>query len=221
VIGIVASVGKYTPAEEPLQYTRSDAGNAEMFATMHAEAVRFDHAARTWRVWTGHHWAKDRDGAVQRMAKDTMRHRLDAATLLTQDTERHHEARWAIQSESRGGLDALLSIAQSERPLAVSGDDWDKHPMLLAVQNGVVDLETGRRRDGRPEDGIIRVTPVAYDPQAQCPRWERFMREIFAQHPEMADYLQRVFGYVADRQHRRAGDLDLLRRGLQRQIHAD
>ena len=84
---------------------------------------------------------------------------------------------------------------KSEQPLAVTGDGWDTHPMLLAVPNGIVDLESGSLRSGCPEDAITRVAPVAYDPGAACPRWAQFMREIFAGHPELAEYMQRVIGY--------------------------
>jgi len=177
-------------------YKRSDAGNAEMFAALHQDDIRYDHAARLWRVWSGHHWATDRDRTVHRLAKDVMRSRLESATSIVSDDERKAEVKWAIASESRRGLDALLAIAQSERPLAVTGDGWDRHPMLYPTQNGVIELETGRLRDGRREDGISRVAPVSYDPTAMCPRWERFVREIFAANPEIAEYLKRVVGYT-------------------------
>jgi putative DNA primase/helicase len=68
--------------------------------------------------------------------------------------------------------------------------------MLLAVQNGVVDLETGRVRDGHPDDGLTRVSPAIYDPAAQCGRWEQFIGEIFQPHVELASYWQRVMGYA-------------------------
>jgi putative DNA primase/helicase len=193
--GFWALLDSSTAAATPT-FKRTDAGNAELFASMHADDVRFDHAAQAFRVWTGHHFAADRDGAVHRLAKDAMRTRLQAAGAMIHDEDRKQEAKWAVRSESRSGLEALLAIARSERPIAVTGDDWDKHPMLLAVQNGVVDLTSGRLRDGCPDDGITRVAPVAYDIDARCPRWERFMREIFATHSEIADYLQRVMGYA-------------------------
>ena len=200
VAEIAASVSGYKPAgpdgATATPFKRTDAGNAELFAARHAADLRFDHAAQIWRIWNGHYWAADRDGTVRRLAKAAARARLDAATTITQDTERKDEVKWALQSESRRGLDALLSIAQSEKPIAVSGDEWNQHPMLLAVQNGVLDLERGVLRGGRPEDGITRAAPVTYDPDARCPRWDRFMREVFATHPEIADYLQRVLGYT-------------------------
>ena len=101
-------------------HKRTDSGNAELFAARHAHDVHFDHAAQIWRVWGGHSWASDRDGCVRRMAKDAMRARLETAATLTQDSDRQLEVKWALQSESKRALDALLSIAQAEKPLAVT-----------------------------------------------------------------------------------------------------
>ena len=79
--------------------------------------------------------------------------------------------------------------------------------MLLGVQNGVLDLETGELRDGQPEDGITRVSLAVYDPGARCPRFEQFLREIFAEHHELPTYIQRVIGYclTGSRPSRRSG----------------
>lgn len=194
---MAATVGN-SPSRDPQtpRFPRSDAGNAELFAALHQDIVRFDHATQLWRIWTGHHFATDRDGAVRRLVKNAARTRLTDASTLTHDEDRKQEIKWAIQSESRRGLDALLALAQSEQPLAVTGDAWDQNPMLFGVQNGVIDLKTGRLRAGRPEDGITRVSPVIYDARATCARWDRFVREIFATHPEIADYFQRVLGYA-------------------------
>ncbi|HEX2343273.1 MAG TPA: hypothetical protein VHI98_22575, partial [Vicinamibacterales bacterium] len=153
----------------PSSFARTDAGNAELFAFKHGGDVRFDFTAQVWRIWKTHYWALDRDGAVQRMAKATIRARLTDGAGINHDEDRKHEVRWATQSESRRGLDALLALAQSEHPLAVSGDDWDRHPWLFGVQNGVIDLQTGLRRDGQPGDGLTKVSPVIYDPAATCP----------------------------------------------------
>ena len=36
---------------------------------------------------------------------------------------------------------------------------------------------------------------VPFDPDAECPRWERFLREVFADYPEIVDYVHRAVGY--------------------------
>ena len=71
----------------------------------------------------------------------------------------------------------MLVGAQSEPPLADAGDRWDADPMQLGVANGVIDLRTGTLRPGSPDDRITRHSDVRFDPEAACPRWERFLDE--------------------------------------------
>jgi putative DNA primase/helicase len=89
-----------------------------------------------------------------------------------------------------------MSLATNVEIIATDGRGWDRNPMLLGVQNGVLDLETGQVRGGRPDDLITKAAPVAYDPEAECPRFEQFMKEIFAEHPELVPYMQRCLGYM-------------------------
>ena len=208
-------------AADAIRFARSDAGNAELFADLHATDVRFDYAANIWRIWTGHHWATDRDGAVRRMAKDAMRHRLELAATLVHDEDRKNEARWAIQSESRRGLDALLALAQSEQPLAVTGDGWDTHPTLLAVPNGIVDLESGSaavglsRRCNHPR-GVCCLRPWCRLPALGSIHAGDLRRSSRARGVHATG--DRLFVNRADD---RTGALDFVRQRSERQVHAD
>ena len=104
--------------------------------------------------------------------------------------------RWAIGSENAARRENLMKCATKLKTLAVDGTAWDTRPLLLGVQNGVLDLEDGRLRDGAPADYITKASSVVYDPAARCPRFEQFMQEIFADCPELVAYLQRCLGYA-------------------------
>lgn len=67
--------------------------------------------------------------------------------------------------------------------------------MLLSCVNGILDLESGLFRDGKPEDRITMVAGTIYDPKAQCPLWERFISEIFEANPELIHYVHKALGY--------------------------
>ena len=101
------------------------------------------------------------------MAKESARHRYVLAADIDDQELRRRTANFAIQSENKSRIDAAIAMARTEAPIADAGHDWDNRPMLLAVANGVVDLRTGKLRDGRREDRLIRYTPIAYDPDAQ------------------------------------------------------
>ena len=75
-----------------------------------------------------------------------MRQRFRDAAAIDDLDGRKRAAKWALGSESRARLDALLYLAQSELPIADAGDGWDAQPHLLNVVNG-----TSRFADWRDE----------------------------------------------------------------------
>jgi putative DNA primase/helicase len=186
-----------TPAavDTPRTFPLTDSGNAEYFAARYGEDVRYDHRRQRWLTWSGHRWQPDANASVRHRAKLAMRQRLQDASRLDDSDARAKLAKWALSSESRGRLDALLYLAQAEAPIADTGDGWDAQPMLLGVPNGVVDLRTGALRPGRREDRITRQAAVRFDPAALCVRWEQFLTEIFNGDPALIAYVQKVVGY--------------------------
>src|SRR5262249_49139223 len=53
----------------------------------------------------------------------------------------------------------------------------------------------GKLRDGVQSDRITLHTVVPFDPTAQCPRFERFLLEIFDGDKDLIEYNQRASGY--------------------------
>jgi putative DNA primase/helicase len=176
-------------------FMRTDAGNGELFAALFRDKLRFDHKRKRWLGWRTHWWEQDTTEQVLIGAKNAARYRLKAASELEDDEERRREVKWAVQSESRYRLGAMVEQARAESPLAEVGENWDSDPWLLGVGNGVVDLRTGTLRPGRPEDHITVHLNIAFDPTAQCPRWLQFLDEIFLGNKEMVDFMHRAIGY--------------------------
>ena len=174
----------------------TDAGNGEVFARQHGARVRFDHRRQRWLTRAAHWWAPDADGEVHRLAKATARQRgLDALTTIEDLEKRAKAVKFAIASESRQRIDAMLAAARSEPPIADTGEAWDSDPFLFAASNGVVQLREGTLRDGLPEDRITLHSDVAFDPEAKCPRWLQFLDEVFKGDVDLIDFIQRATGY--------------------------
>jgi hypothetical protein len=111
-------------------YPLTDSGNAEYFAARHGAQVRFDHRRSRWLLWRAHRWAPDEYAEIRRLSKQAMRQRLTDVAACENSEERTRLAKWAISSESRTRLEALLSLAQAEQALADKGDQWDRDPLL-------------------------------------------------------------------------------------------
>lgn len=193
---LVAS--KLRPQKRKLKrfpFRRTDAGNAELFASLCKNRLRYDHRRKSWLVWREHWWSEDVDGEVYRLVTQVARFRWAIAANISNEEERKKEGRWAIDSESRPRLEAALALARSVHPLSDDGANWDSDPWLLGVANGVLNLHTGRLRKGRPSDRITMHTDIAFDPSAQCPRWEQFLSEVFGDDTELIAFIQRAVGY--------------------------
>jgi putative DNA primase/helicase len=179
----------------PDQFKRTDAGNAELFAAIYRDHLRFDHSRQRWLLYDTHYWRSDVDGSLMRLAKQAVRLRLHHSSGISDDEKRREEAKWALKSEFLARLEAMVQLAKSEKPIADDGSKWDGNSWLMAVTNGVIDLRTGNLRAGAPEDLITLHAEIAFDPDAQCPRWMRFLDEVFDGDAELISYVWRAVGY--------------------------
>jgi len=180
----------------PYLYPRSDSGNAELFAFLYRDSVRFDHKQGRWLLWENDRWAEDKQDKVRGLMKQAARRRHELVLDLGESDERTRQIKWALQSESRYAIDAALELAKSERNVTDDGEKWDAGPMLLGVANGVVDLTTGQFRTATQGDFITKLSPVAFEANAECPRFKQFLKEIFDGDPERIHYIQKVVGYT-------------------------
>jgi len=187
--------GKST-ARRKRGFPRTDAGNAEFFADLYKNQLRYDFGRGRWLRWKEHWWIEDCCEIVVQMAKEAVRMRYRLRLSASDDAEEiQKEIEWASGSESRPRLEAALKIARSERLLATSGDSWDSDPWLLGVGNGVINLRTGKLRDGQRSDLLTMHTDVVFDACAVCPVWLSFLDDIFGADRELIGYIQRVVGY--------------------------
>ncbi len=174
----------------------TDLGNAELFVHVHGSRLRWVAERRRWIVWQGGRWRLDVTGEAERAAKLTAKLLLERAAGIEDATERAKAAKWAASSQSEPRIRAMLTLARTEPQIALSEGDLDADPFLLACANGTLDLRTGGLRPADPADLLTRGTDVAYDPRARCPRWERFLHEVFAADRELVAFVHRLVGYV-------------------------
>lgn len=173
----------------------TEAGAAERLAARHADLLRYDHRRGRWLIWTASRWMPDADAQVQRLALAFVRQWQHDALDMPDRARREDSVKFTLSLERRDRLTNLLALAKTMTPIAHPGTGWDADPYLLAVANGVVDLRTGRLRPGRPEDGVTLQTAVPFDPSATCPRWLRFIEDIFGGHADLQRFVWAAVGY--------------------------
>jgi putative DNA primase/helicase len=185
--------GKRAASSRTLFYT--DLGNARRLVKRHGENIRFIAEWQKWIIWSGNRWEVDNDGAVVRLAKDTVTAMYSEALQIT-DQSRDDLVRHALRSQAEPRLKAMVSLAESEIEVVLSAKALDSNPWLLGVQNGVVELKTGEFRVGRREDFITNQAGLSYDPNAKCPKWLKFLNTVTGGDKQLQTYLQRAIGYT-------------------------
>lgn len=184
--------------ERPL----TDSGNGECLALLFHENFRACKAISDRKAdskgmlrFNGRYWEPDLTRQFRDRAKWTARARGIKASEAATKQLHGQIARWAIQSESLGKLEAACELAASDERLIVPESIWDANPMLLGLLNGTLDLTTGKVREPDKDDYITQVAAVSFDEKATCLIWEETLASIFQDNPEIVPYLQRVFGY--------------------------
>lgn len=100
---------------------------------------------------------------------------------------------WAPTSAKVKNLMEAIGTGILNRPWRSEPDDG---PETIHCENGAIDVITGDLLEHDPRVFNLFALPFAYEPDAQCPEWERFLDVVFSHDPGQIRLLQQWFGYV-------------------------
>jgi putative DNA primase/helicase len=100
----------------------------------------------------------------------------------------------AVKVADYGTANKILSRLSGRKSIMANLNEFDTKDNLMAVGNGVVNLTTGELSPGKAADMHSLYTTINYNPEAQAPRWNQFLSEIFPDNPEIIAFLQRAVG---------------------------
>ncbi len=191
---VLKSAARWTPgsAIEPEHLT--DLGNARRLIAQYGRDVRHSNQ-RGWFTWTAKRWEQDESGAVERLAKATVRNIYGEAAACDDKDIREKIASHAHRSESEARIKAMVSLARTEPEIVLKHEDLDRDPWLLNVANGTLNLKTGVLQSHSRNDLISRLIPIDYSEAAACPRWLSFLERVTEGDDELIGFLQKAVGY--------------------------
>lgn len=204
----------------------NELGDGTLFAALHQGKFLYNNSLDKWLVRREHHWEYDameeryhgveavakayldeayslKDDIAKAMASDNK----DEAKRLRDQREEYFKRVKRLRSNS-GATACLQYSHRIEDPIAIRGDELDTNPWLLACTNGVLDLRTGKLRDGRPEDYLLKYVPHPWlGIDCPAPAYEAFLasaldgdcmvgEEERDQHREQVTaFMRRALGY--------------------------
>jgi putative DNA primase/helicase len=176
--------------------TVDDIGFARRLAAESCSRVRYVSTWQKWIYWDGTRWLMD-DGAKATQCAQELRDWLWKEFAELPDSQRTNEAIKFIKS--CGGakhIQDIVRLTRLQAAIRITHDQLDRHPYLLNVRNGTIDLRTGVFRPHCPEDFITQIAAVDFNPEAYAAPWEKFIGEAMQGDPDLIRYLQQAGGIM-------------------------
>ena len=187
-------------ADPLLKPPLNDHGNALRIRELYGKDMAYSYAEKNWLVWDGRRWAKDRNGASIRHAKNAALRFLEIA-MASGDEKLE---RFAKESLNHGRILNALASLQCELPVDV--EEFDAQRYLLNFLDGTVDLRSATLRPHDKADKITRLIHHNFNTAATCPMFMQFLDRVMGGGPDagelandradqLIDYLQKALGY--------------------------
>ena len=191
----VRPVAPAVDGEPPPEVERSydctdlnDIGNAQHYATTYENELRYCAPWGKWLAWDSARWKIDDEGRPLKLAKELVNKMFnDAMELRGGEVFKH-----VCETAQLSRLKAMIALAGPELPIKV--EELDQDGWILNCLNGVVDLKSGKIRPHDRNEGITKLCPTEFHPDAQSPVWDQFLRDVFAD-DELIQFVQRLFGH--------------------------
>lgn len=180
---------------DPKLYTMDDTGNAYRFRDAYYKDIKFDHINQIWMIWTGQRWYEDQTGEIKRKADELLENLWKEASPGENREANEPLMKHIRRTRSSKAKKAMIEETQHLPGIPILPNEMDRYKDALNVQNGIVDLKTGKLR---PHDRRLKMSMIAdveYVEGAQCPNWLKFLDEITLWDEELKLYIQRMVGY--------------------------
>lgn len=183
----------------------TDIGYARRMYDRYRDTFRYNAVEKRWYVWhPGASAWSPCDPAQVSMAAEAL---VDEA-LRVLDHQLHrgagddphllkrleHLYRRALGATSTARINAIVTRFREQPGITVDADAFDNNLDLLNLGNCTYNLSTGTMSAHDPANMLTMTFAANYDPEAKCPRFEKFMEEVLPD-SEVRAFVQRSLGY--------------------------
>lgn len=172
---------------------RDELSAAKLYSQIFSGEHRYNQSAKDWFVYDAGRWRLDAGGLSA----------VNAAKLLAEGWIRYAAAVTGLSDDERKSFleycGKWLTVRKRETTVRDARDinvfrreDLDTDPSLLNVKNGVLHFTDhgAEFRPHSPDYLMSKQAGVEYDPQADCPRFRKFISEIMQDDRPKIRFLQ-------------------------------
>jgi len=174
----------------------TDLGNARLMVSLFGEKIRYCHIWKTWMIWNTKRWDRDDSGKIYSYADRVIRSILEKAKGANDNSERRLLCKHAMKLSFKSRQDSMISMAQHQYGIPIKPEMFDRDKYLFEVDNGTLNLHNFELENKNPDNYNSKLSPVVYDPDATCPRFEKFLSEIMAENSGAIQFIKRSIGYT-------------------------
>lgn len=161
----------------------SESHAAHLFHLEYGDQIRFVPERGEWMIRDGNLWNFDTAKGIEALIRE----------FLDRQGQDKKDARW------KGSLSVVRSVkgfAESAATLHVPVTEIDAREYLIGTATGVFDLKKKRRVKPKTGTYITRRTSIDPDFETGCPRWMKFIDQVFKKDRKKIAYFQRFCGYL-------------------------
>ena len=175
-------------------YECTDLGNAQRFVDQHSGYLKAIDGSSSWLAWTGNRWDLVWPSRAYQAATQTLGSSFNSGGNLSSGELRRQQM-WSLASQSSARIKAMLDLASKHEDMIVNLSDFDSRKGSINTSSGLYVIGSDRLESHETKPLVTKMTNAAYDPEANCPRFESFLDEVFDGDKELISWMQRALGY--------------------------
>jgi putative DNA primase/helicase len=181
---------------QTVNYELNDSGNAQRMIDRYAGYIMYNYENKMWRIWNGKFWQNDVTRQVKNYAEVIINEMKVQAFQSEDEYDRKQRMKNVQKAYSSNGKEAMLKEAQHLEGVPCVNNDFDNQDFMLNVDNGVVDLISGKLLDHDKKYMMSKMSSVAYDDSSKPTQWLKFLDQVFLGDQELIKFIQKAVGYT-------------------------
>lgn len=183
----------YKPAQDIKTFAFTDMGNAARLSHYSDGAIGFCEVWGDWLFYNGKVWKKS-DLLIVKRAKEIVNLIPKECEFYSSEKEQTAVYKHYTSSQRASAIQGMILLARPD-VVQLEPSSLDVNPDLFNANNGTINLKTGELRPFNKGDFLTKISPINYSSGASCPRWEKFLDEVFDGDSELVQYIQRAIGH--------------------------